>query len=209
MTPCACGIEFEFERECECECECGFELECERARCPSPLARPRSWSVPTELECWSWRCAATAAAFCLLSERMLAKLARWWAGAASCERRGRAGTGTSPMPPAWSSLMKDVWTRELLRFCSSAAVRDALDKALIRGETTCPYPCPVGISPSFSMSQPLTRWPQLSVLRPLLFGGSYGPLYGMYQSSPWGWGEVDGEVALKGNARRESLEKGE
>lgn len=193
MTPCACGIEF--------ECEFEFEFECERAR-PSPLARPPSRSVPTEFECWSWRCAA---AFCLLSERMLAKLARCWAGA-SCDRRGRAGTGTSPMPPAWSSLMNDVCMRELLR--SSAVVRDALDKALIRGGT-CAYPCP-DFSPSFSMSHPLTRWPQLSVLRPLPFGASYGPLYGMYQSSIWGSGEVDDEEEdLKGNARRDSLEKGE
>ncbi|PIL30078.1 hypothetical protein GSI_07655 [Ganoderma sinense ZZ0214-1] len=207
MTPCACGIEFECEVERGCDCECDCDCECR----PSPLCRPRSrsrsrsWRVPTELECWSWRCAA---AFCLPSERMLAKLARRWAGAASCDRRGRAGTGTSPMPPAWSGLMKEAWTRELLRLCSSAVVRDAFDNALIRGDAA-PYRWP-GFSSSFSMSQPLTRWPQLSESRPPLLGGSYGPLYGMYQSSPGGSREVDdGEVALKGNARRDSLEKGE
>ena len=68
MTPWTCGIEFAFEFECECECEC----ELARPR-PSPLSRPPSRSVPTEFEWCSWRCAA---AFCLLSERMDAKLAR-------------------------------------------------------------------------------------------------------------------------------------
>ena len=115
------------------------------------------------------------------------------------------------MPPAWSSLMKDVCTRELLRLCCSSAatvIRDAFDRALIRGGT-CPDPCPA-FPPSFSMSQPLTRWPQLSVLRPLLFGGSSGPLYGMYQSSVVGSGEVDGgEAALKGDAKRDRRKKGE
>ena len=148
-----------------CPC-CAYPIEC---AVPSSLSRLRS--VPADDEWCSDRCAP---ALCFPNERMLARLARCWMGA-SCDRRGRAGTGTSPMPPAGSGLADAACTRRPLRWCSSAVVRDAFDMALIRGGC-CPGACgSLAVFPSFSRSHPLTRWPQLSVLRSS-FGGSYGPL---------------------------------